>query len=330
MARQPDHPHVVAEVLAAELGPDLEPLGHAPDLVLQLGVADGVAARVAARRQVVEVATGGELHRLHRELRRRAADDDREVVGRTGRRAERLHLLLEEGQEALAAQDRRRLLVEERLVGRAAALGDEEEVVLVAAGGVELELGRQVGARVLLLEGRERRHLRVAEVGLLVDVEDAARERVLVAGARPHPLPLLAEDDRGAGVLARRQHHAGRDAGVPQHVERDEAVVHRRLGVLEDLPELRQVTRAEEVRDVTHGLVGEPRQRRGIDGEDALAPEAVGADPRRLRASDTASYRRRAGTSSGSGTRACRSFRRSRTKARPASALRPARARARS
>jgi hypothetical protein len=40
---RPDHAHVVAEVLAAELRADLEALGHAPDLVLELGVADRVA-----------------------------------------------------------------------------------------------------------------------------------------------------------------------------------------------------------------------------------------------------------------------------------------------
>ena len=40
-------------------------------------------------------------------------------------------------------------------------------------------------------------------------------------------LALLADHDRGAGVLAGGQDHAGRDVGVLQQLERDEAVVRR-------------------------------------------------------------------------------------------------------
>ena len=59
-----------------------------------------------------------------------------------------------------------------------------------------------------------------------------------IAASSPPPVstcwPFLPIDDRGAGVLAHRQHAAGRDVGVLQQVEGDEAVVGRRLGVVED------------------------------------------------------------------------------------------------
>ena len=44
MARQPDDAHVVAEVLAAELRADPEGLGQLEDLLLELEVAEAVAA----------------------------------------------------------------------------------------------------------------------------------------------------------------------------------------------------------------------------------------------------------------------------------------------
>ena len=54
-------------------------------------------------------------------------------------------------------------------------------MVLVARLGVELDLRGQVGAGVLLPVHVERRELRVAQVALLVGVEDALREGLGVA-----------------------------------------------------------------------------------------------------------------------------------------------------
>ena len=56
MARQADHPHVVGEVLAAELGADADLVAELLDLLLELRVAEGAAERVARGGQVVEVA----------------------------------------------------------------------------------------------------------------------------------------------------------------------------------------------------------------------------------------------------------------------------------
>src|SRR5262249_15775657 len=121
VARQTDHPHVVAEILAAELRADAERLRHPQYLLLHIKIAQGVAVLPTDRRQVVVVFRRRELDGLHRQLRRSAADHDGEVIGRAGGGAEREHLFLEERQQSIVGEDRRRRLEQERLVGRAAA-----------------------------------------------------------------------------------------------------------------------------------------------------------------------------------------------------------------
>ena len=238
VARQADHPHVVTEILAAELRADADIARQLQHLLFHLQVAERVARLAAAGGQRVQPLGGGQLHRLHRGLGRGAADDDRQVVGRAGGGAERLDLGFQEFQQPLGRQDRPRLLEQERLVGAAAALGDEHQGKLVgvvlARGGQDVELHRQVVAGVDLLEHRQRRHLRVAQVGLGVGAVDAPGQRLLLVAIDPDALALLAEHDRGAGVLAHRQHAAGGDVGVLQQVQRDEAVVRAGFRIVQD------------------------------------------------------------------------------------------------
>ncbi len=170
------------------------------------------------------------------------------------------------------------LLVEEGLVGRAAALGQEEELVLVAGIGVDLDLRREVGPRVLLLVHRERRHLRVAQVGVGVGPVDALGERGLVVAVGEHVVAPMADHDGGAGVLAPGQDHAGGDVGVLQQLERDEAVVVRRLGVVEDRRQLFQVRRAQQVGDVVHRLGRQVGHHLPVDLQEGLAAQVDRAD----------------------------------------------------
>ena len=128
----------------------------------------------------------GQLGRLERDLGRRAADDDGEVVRRAGRGAERPQLLVEPRQQRLRVEQRLGLLEQVALVGRAAALGHEQELVGVAVDRADLDLGRQVVAGVDLVPHVERRHLRVAQVARWVGVEDAAGDGFLVAAAGRH------------------------------------------------------------------------------------------------------------------------------------------------
>ena len=75
----------------------------------------------------------------------------------------------------------------------------------------------------------------------------------------------MADHDRGAGVLTAGQHAARRDVRVHQQLERDEAVVGRGLGVVEDLAQLREVAGAQQVRDVVEGRRRELHQGLGLD-----------------------------------------------------------------
>ena len=105
----------------------------------------------------------------------------------------------------------------------------------IMALGIEFDLRRHVGAGVLLLEHRNRRELRIAQIAFQIGVARALGERRLVAAVGPDEPALLAHDDRGAGVLAHRQHAAGGDVGVLEKIVGDELVVIRRLRVLDDV-----------------------------------------------------------------------------------------------
>ena len=278
VARQADDAHVMAEILAAELRADAERLRHLVDLFLHFEVAEGVARRRALGRQRVEIFGRGELHRLEVLLGRGAADDDGEMVGRTGGGAERQDLLLQERHHAVLGEKRWRRLVEEGLVGRAAALADEEELVGVLTLGIDVDLRRQVGRGVLLLEHRERRELRIAQVALEIGVRHALAERGLVLAVGPDLAALLAHDDGGAGVLAHRQHAAGRDIGVLQQIIGDELVVRGRLGIVENLAELGEMAGAQQMVDVDEGLFGELADRLARDAQDLAVADLLDAD----------------------------------------------------
>ena len=250
VARQADHAHVVTEILAAELRADAERLRHLQDFLLHLQIAEGVAVGRAMGRQRVEIARRGELYRLHAEFGRGAADHDRQMIGRARRGAERQHLLLQERQHAVLGQDGRRGLEQKALVGGAAALGHEHELVGVIALGIDLALRRHVVGGVLLLIHRQRRHLRIAQIAAQIGVARALGERGLVVAVGDDARTLLAHDDRGAGVLAHRQHAAGGDIGVLQEIQRDELVVGAGLLVIEDVAQLLQMPRPQIMIDV--------------------------------------------------------------------------------
>src|SRR3546814_6282518 len=84
---------------------------------------------------------------------------------------------------------------------------------------------------------------------------------LLVAALGPDILALLADHDGGAGVLAARQDHAGRDIGVLQQFERDEMVVRRGLLVVEDGAQLGQMAGPEQMRNIMHRREGEIAER---------------------------------------------------------------------
>jgi hypothetical protein len=204
----------------------------------------------------------------------------RQMVRRAGRRAQGQHLLLQERQHAVARQHRRRSLKQKTLVGVAATLGHEHEFVRIIALGIDLALRRHVVGGVLLLIHRQRRDLRIAQIAAQVSVARTFGERRLVVAVGEHAGALLAHDDRGAGVLAHRQHPAGGDVGVLQEIEGHELVVVAGLLVLEDAAQLLQVPRAQIMIDVAERGLAQAAQRLARHHQHVLAQDLL--DPHAL------------------------------------------------
>ena len=176
-------------------------------------------------RQRIKIARRRKFYGLHAKFGRGAADHDGKVIRWARRGAEREHLLLQKRQQAILGQHRWSRLEQKALVGGTAALGHEHEFVGVITFGVDLALRRHVVGGVFLFIHRQGSDLRIAQVTAQVCVARAFRERGLVVALGDDVAALLAHDDRGAGILAHRQHAAGCDVGILQEIEGDELVV---------------------------------------------------------------------------------------------------------
>ena len=261
MAGQADDADVVCHVFSAELGAEADFVGFLQQFFFECDVAEGTSCLVASRRQRVVEVGRGEFYGEEVFLGTRSADDEGDVVGRAGSRAEALHLLDQEGHQCAGVLDAGLcFLIEVGLVGRAAAFGDHEEAVLHAFGGFDVDLGRQVALGVHLVIHVERRILGIAQVVLGVGVIDAAREVFLVAESGPHLLSFFAVDDGCAGVLAEGQLAFGRNFGVAQEGEGDILVVGRGFGVAQNLGYLQVVRAAQEETDVVEGCLRDEPQ----------------------------------------------------------------------
>jgi hypothetical protein len=181
--RGPDHPRVQAEPLAAELGPQPDIARDFERLGLERKVPEGVAARTALRGQAVQIARRSQFDGLQVQLGRGPADDEGQVVGRAGRSTQGLHLGAHELGQGLRVQDRRGFLEKKRLIRGSSALGDEEKPVLAPAGGVDLDLGRQVAGGVFLRVHGQVRILGIAQVALGEGVETPRTEPLVTVAA---------------------------------------------------------------------------------------------------------------------------------------------------
>ena len=176
-------------------------------------------------------------------------------------------------------QDRRRRLKQKGLVGRAAALGDEQELVGILALGIDLHLRRHVVLGVLLLEHRQRRQLRIAQIAPEICVARALGQSRLVGAVGEDHAALLAHDDRRAGVLAHRQNAAGGDVGVFQKVIGDEAVIAGRFRVVENLAQLLEMRRPQQMIDVVERGLRQSPQGLVADHHHLAAQHRLGAHP---------------------------------------------------
>ena len=159
MARQADEADLVGQVPSAELGAQTGGPGRVHHAALPLGIAEGGAGAPAAAGQTVEIAGRGQLDRFEGHLRREAADDDGDAVGRAGGHAQGGDLLGQESRQRALVQESLGFLEKGRLVGGSAALGQEKEFILLALGRGDVDLGREVVPGVHLVEDRQRGHL---------------------------------------------------------------------------------------------------------------------------------------------------------------------------
>ena len=119
----------------------------------------------------------------------------------------------------------------------------------------------------------------VTQIGFDIGFEDAAREGGLVVAAHcPDALSLFGEDERGAGILAHRQHAAGSDVGILQHIQSHELVIRRGFGIVHNRAELPQMGWAQQMRCVTESFGSKQRQCLGRNGQNFLTRKFAGPD----------------------------------------------------
>ena len=200
------------------------------------------------------------------------------MIGRAGRGADGAHFFNAEFHEAFGIEKRFGLLIEEGLVGRASALRHEEEFVFCAGGGVEVDLGGEVGLGVDLLEHRFWRDLGVAKIFLLVGFVNAGREGFGIVDSGEDAFAFFAHDDGGAGVLAAGEDTVTRDLGIFEKHERDHAVVFGGFGVVEDGRDLFEVRGPKFEGDGLDRFVGKHAQGLRIDFENFLSFELTEGD----------------------------------------------------
>ncbi len=193
------------------------------------------------------------------------------MVRRAGGRAEGFHLGRQKIDEGVRVEHGLGFLIKVRLVGRAAALGDKQKFVGISRNGIQVDLRRQVASGVLLVVHGEGRILRVPQARLGIGVENPPGQRLRLVEIRPDLLAFFSHDDGGSGVLAERKFHLGGDDGVFQHLEGDEFIVFRSLGIVKNGRHLLEMTGAKEVGNISEGLFGQKGQRLGCNDEHVLA-----------------------------------------------------------
>lgn len=214
MSEHADDTHVVAELLATELSADPQVLRDLVHLLFRFQAPECAPEFVPRLRQIVQLPRGSQFVHLQVVFRRWTADDNAQMVRRARTRAQQLHLFFNESHQTLFVEQCFSLLEQECLVGTPAALGDEDHVVLPALHGLGLELPGQVGLGVQLLVHVDGCHLRIPQVGVGLRVVHPLGDLLLVASVGQHQVAFLAHADRGACVLARRQHFSSSDASV--------------------------------------------------------------------------------------------------------------------
>ena len=120
-----------------------------------------------------------------------AANDEGEVIGRAGGRAEFAQALVDEVAQAFGIEQCSGFLIEQAFVGGPAAFSHEHEFVCIPLLGIDFDLRGEVGFCICLLEHVEWRQLAVAQVRFQKGSGYAVCERGFVAAVGPHAIAFL-------------------------------------------------------------------------------------------------------------------------------------------
>ena len=255
VTRQANHADVVGKVFTTKLSTKTNFVSFFEQAFLEFYIAESATGLIARSGERIVEVSRSQFHGEHGLFCTRSADDDGDVIRRTSRGAEGLHLSHEERHEGVGVEDSLGFLIEITLIGRAPTFGDTEEVIFVAVSGFDVDLCREVATCVHLIVHSEGRILRIAQILLSVSLVDTFGNRFFVAETSPHLLTLLSVNDGSTGVLADGKLAAHSYFCIAEESESHVAVVVGSLRVAKDFCHLLIVRATEEERHIAEGLV---------------------------------------------------------------------------
>ena len=156
MTGQTDDTYIVCQIFTAKLCSQTDLLGFGKYLFLQFYVAESTTILITGSRQLVVIVGRSQFHSQQILLSRSTADNECNMIRRTSRCTQCLHLLNQERNQSARIQNRFCLLIQISLIGRTTTLGHTQEFVLHAFRSLDIDLGRQIALRVHLVVHVER------------------------------------------------------------------------------------------------------------------------------------------------------------------------------
>lgn len=144
-------------------------------------------------------------------------------------------------------------------------------MILRSRLGVEVDLCWKIRSGIFFRVHVEWRHLRIPQVACIVGLKDAAGEGFGIIAGGEDLLPFMPHGDGRPCILASGQHAGGGDVGIFEKFHGDKPVIFRSLGVFQDVGQLGEVARTQQMGNVIHGLPSQECQGLGLDFEDFLA-----------------------------------------------------------
>ena len=255
VAGQTDNAYVVCQIFTAELCAESDTVRFFQDLFFQLDVTECSSEFVSGRGQTIVVVGGCQFHGEQVFLGRSPADDECNVIGRTGCRTQCFHFFHQERNECPGVENGFRFLVEVCLIRRSTAFGDAEEFILHTFGSFQVDLCGKITFGIYFVVHGKGRVLGVAQVFLGIGFVNAEGESFFIAISRPDLLAFLSVNDCRTGVLTERKYSFGGHFGIAEEGERYVFIVFAGFGIAQNLSYLFVVRTAKHKRYIAEGGV---------------------------------------------------------------------------